>query len=490
MAVQSIPIPPSNSGGKIPRWTQPVSFYGQSVFSKYYAQSICVFLLLIPFILSPAAAQQGAVGQDCVTNYDPNAGIDYFQDKITVDNAALFKVRYDKNYKVVTNTAMGVNKDFVLYQCGTTPPAASNFANGTVFISVPVKAAASLTTTSVTYLEMLGKRSALKVVDTEGLVSSPCVQLGLEKGEIVGLEDNNLTLRAEQFKGADIVFSGFSVENGTETETVITSETSDPGPLNRAEWLEFYSTFFNLEGPAQKLTASINNNYNCFKAAANAKPNKPIVAWSSYVAPSTFNNNTASWTLSGADYKRILTQDAGAQFYNGTAKSTFATSAEFLESLKTVDVIIDETFSGSDMTAFLTSYGLTGANTADYKFLQNKAVFRQDGLVNPNDGRDWFGGAVAMADATLQDVIRAVHPEVLPSDVKYNWLRNIANNEPKQLLSSANCTAPDSNTPVPDRAITCSTMKPGESGKNAGNKAVAGSALTAFVGLLAAALLF
>lgn len=80
---------------------------------------------------------------------------------------------------------------------------------------------------------MLGKRSALKVVDTEGLVSSPCVQLGLEKGEIVGLEDANKTLRAEQFKGADIVFgSGFSVENGTETKTVGTSEVSDPGPLN------------------------------------------------------------------------------------------------------------------------------------------------------------------------------------------------------------------------------------------------------------------
>ncbi|OAQ24439.1 hypothetical protein K457DRAFT_838262 [Linnemannia elongata AG-77] len=357
MAVQSIPIPPSTSG-KAPRWTQPVSFYGQSVFSKYYAQSICVFLLLVPFLISPAAAQgQGAIGgQNCVTNYNPSDNVDYFPSKITVDNAALFKVRYANNYKVVTNTAG--KKDFVLYQCGTTPPSASQFANDTIFVSVPVQAVASLTTTSVAYIEMLGKRSALKVVDTEGLVSSPCVQLGLEKGEIVGLEDANKTLRAEQFKGANIVFgSGFSVENGTETKTVGTSEVSDPGPLNRAEWLEFYSTFFNLEESAQKLTASINNNYNCFKSAANAKATKPIVAWSSYVAPSSFNNNTATWTLSGADYKKILTVDAGASFYNGTTKGTFTTSTEFLAAIKDVDVIIDETFAGSDMAAFLTSYG-------------------------------------------------------------------------------------------------------------------------------------
>ncbi|KAF9904703.1 hypothetical protein EC991_002402 [Linnemannia zychae] len=490
MAVQSFPVPPSTSG-KAPRWTQPVSFYGQSVFSKYYAQSICVFLLLIPFLISPTSAQgQGAIGgQNCVTNYDAAANVDYFPSKITVDNAALFKVRYEKNYKVVTNTAAGQNKDYVLYQCGTPAPAASGFANGTIFVSVPVKAAASLTTTSVAYIEMLGRRSALKVVDTEGLVSSPCVQLGLEKGEIVGLEDANKTLRAEQFQGADLVFAGFSIENGTESKSVITSEVSDPGPLNRAEWLEFYSTFFNLEESAQQLTSSINNNYNCFKAAANAKPNKPVVAWPSYVAPASYNNNTASWTLSGADYKRILTVDAGGQFYNGTDKSTFTNAADFLAALKTVDVIIDETFAGSDMTAFLQSYQLTGASAESYKFLQNKAVFRQDGLVNPNDGRDWFGSGVAMADATLQDVIRAIHPEVLPQDIHYNWLRNIAKEEQKQLLSSANCTTSDASTPIPDRAITCSTMKVGDNKGSAATKiTVAGSALTAFVGLLAAAL--
>lgn len=84
MAVQSFPIPPSTSG-KAPRWTQPVSFYGQSVFSKYYAQSICVFLLLVPFLISPAAAQgQGAIGgQNCVTNYNPADNVDYFPSKIS-----------------------------------------------------------------------------------------------------------------------------------------------------------------------------------------------------------------------------------------------------------------------------------------------------------------------------------------------------------------------------------------------------------------------
>ncbi|KAF9318397.1 hypothetical protein BG003_011316 [Podila horticola] len=480
MAAQSIPIPPTNSGGKAPRWTQPVSFYGQSVFSKYYAQSICVFLMLVPFLVMPVASQQTPIDSSgCVTTYD--ATVDYFaSSKIHVDNGALFSVRYEKNYKVVTNTAPGQNISYVLTQCGTPAPSASLFSNTTVFFQVPVKSAASIATTAVAYVEMLGRRSALKVVDTEGLVSSPCVQLGLEKGEIKGLEDKNLTLRAEQFNAVDLVFSTFGSEPGTANKTVITSEVSDPGPLNRAEWLEFYSTFFNLEGPAQDLTAAINNNYNCFKSAANAKANKPVVAWASFTAASQYNNNTASWSFSPADYKRILTEDAGATFFNGTTKSSFATAAEFAAAATTIDVLIDETFIGDSWTAVLQNYNLTEAS--DLKFIKNKAVFRQDGLVNPNDGRDWFAGAVAMDDAVLQDIIRTVHPEVLPSKVAYNWIRNVAT-ETKQVLTSANCTQTDATKPVPDRALVCKDIKL----DSAAGKTAAG-ALTAVLGLLAIAM--
>ncbi|KAF9378494.1 hypothetical protein CPB97_009524 [Podila verticillata] len=478
MAAQSIPVPPTNSGGKTPRWTQPVSFYGQSVFSKYYAQSICVFLMLVPFLVMPVASQQTSINSGCVTNYD--ATVDYFANsKIQVDNGALFSVRYEKNYKVVTNTAPGQNVSYVLTQCGTPAPNATLFSNTTVFFQVPVQSVASLATTAVAYVEMLGRRSAIKAVDTEGLVSSPCVQLGLEKGEILGLEDKNLTLRAEQFKAVDLVFSSFGSEPGNANKTVVTSEVSDPGPLNRAEWLEFYSTFFNLEESAQALTASINNNYNCFKSAANAKTNKPVVAWTSYVAPSQYNNNTASWTFSGAAYKRILTEDAGATFFNGTTSASFATAAEFAAAATTVDVIIDESATGDTWAAVLTNYNLT--ETSDLKFIKNKAVYREDGLVNPNDGRDWFAGAVAMDDAVLQDVIRTVHPEVLPRNVAYNWIRNAAT-ETKQVLTSANCTQTDANKPVPDRALVCKDMKLSAAGKTVA------SGLTAVLGLLAIAM--
>ncbi|KAF9582923.1 hypothetical protein BGW38_010579 [Lunasporangiospora selenospora] len=434
-------------------------------------QAFRAIALLLPALAIQAVAQgQGAIGADeCVTTYDAN--VDYFASKISVDDAALFKVSYHKNYKVVTNVEK--NLQYVLTQCGTPVPSAASFPNTTVFVNVPVKNTASMATTSVAFIEMLGRRSTLKVVDTEGLVSSPCVQLGLEKKEIVGLEDTDLVLRAQQLQGADVIFSTFGVEKGSENKTVIVSDVRDPGPLH---------------APAQNLTANINNNYNCFKSAANAKgAAKPIVAWTQFVAPASYNNNTASWTLSGADYKRILSTDAGATFFNGTDKSSFLSPSEFHAAIKDVDVIIDETMTGANFTSFITNYNFTSADEANYKFLKNKAVFRQDGLVNPGDGRDWFAGAVVMNDAVLQDIVRAVHPEVLPASVHYNWIRNIAKEEPKQVLTSANCTAVDATKPVPDRALVCKDMKAGGNVSAASTKSIAG-AFSAVLGLLAVAL--
>ncbi|KAG9065334.1 hypothetical protein KI688_002659 [Linnemannia hyalina] len=451
-------------------------------------KAVAAILLLAPFLVVPTCGQQSTA---CVTTYDPTE--DYFLDKSQVDGGALFSITYNLNYKVVKNTSL--NTTYILTQCGTPTPNATIVprTNTTIFIQIPVTNLASLATTAVSYIEMLGKQAAIKAVDTEGLVSSPCVQAGLEKGTIVGLEDSNSTLRAEQMTKVDVVFSSYGVDPGTENKTVITSEVEDSSPLNRAEWLEFYATFFNAEKAAQTLTASINNNYNCYKSAATTKATtKPIIAWASYDAPSSYNNNTASWLLSSATYKSILSTDAGATFFNGTDSSTFSTSAAFATAVQTVDILIDESVSGSTYDAFLENYQLstTAAPGSTLKFIQNKAVFREDGLVNPNDGRDWFGGAVAMDDAVLQDLVRAVHPELFTIS-QYNWIRNIAKNETMQLLTSANCTAADTTTPVPDRALSCASLKAG-GGSGSGNSAngLASGILTLALGLLATLAIF
>lgn len=208
-----------------------------------------------------------------------------------------------------------------------------------------------------------------------------------------------------------------------------------------------------------------------------------------YDAPSVYNNNTPSWILSSAPYKRILSTDAGASFFNGTTASTFSTSADFSAAVQSVDILIDESVTGSSFDSFLQNYNLstTAAPGSTLKFIQNKAVFREDGLVNPNNGRDWFGGAVAMDDAVLQDLVRAVHPELFKIS-QYNWIRNIAKNETEQLLTSANCTAADTTSPVPNRALSCANLQAGGNGNGGNDNNAAASVNSLASGVLMLAL--
>lgn len=66
-----------------------------------------------------------------------------------------------------------------------------------------------------------------------------------------------------------------------------------------------------MEAEANKISTSMVDNYNRLKTAASNYAKKPIVAWTTYDAPSQYNNNTGSYLLSSASYKVGLTQDAG-----------------------------------------------------------------------------------------------------------------------------------------------------------------------------------
>lgn len=63
------------------------------------------------------------------------------------------------------------------------------------------------------------------------------------------------------------------------------------------------------------------NNYNRLKEAASHYSTKPVVAWTTYDAPSQYNNNTASYILSEASYKVGLTNDAGNFLFTNVRES-------------------------------------------------------------------------------------------------------------------------------------------------------------------------
>ncbi|CAG8461848.1 2187_t:CDS:2 [Paraglomus occultum] len=454
----SKPLPPPVPR---PRFTAPVSFYGMNVYYKFYIQFICVFVLIA--LAGLRVDGQSTNSAECVTNFDPNT--DYFPVKADVETATLFSIQYFKYYKLVTNKY--TNETFALYQCGTQAPPATAIPAGTKVFQVPAQNVAVLGTSSVAFLDMLGLRSKISLVDSSDFISSPCVQLLEGNGSITALSPVAANA-ATQLSTVSLAIGASTPD--AKPNSVSVSPEQDPGSLNRAEWIKFYSTFFNVEDRAIGIMKGIVANYACFRQLAtdgNKDSTAPVLAWVVYDAPSDFNNNTPSWSIADAQYKKQLTEAAGAVYFN-TSQLKYTTSSDFLNAINTVDIIIDETFIASDISTVYSNYGLTP--DAPYKFVKNKKIFREDGITSPSDGRDWFERAVPMQDAVLEDLINVVNENLPKSGYQRKWFRNVALGEKKTISSSANCT--DVNAPTTDVASNCSAIvntATGDGSNNGGN---------------------
>lgn len=280
---------------------------------------------------------------------------------------------------------------------------------------------------------MLGVANTITAVGDDIFVSSACFQKQVAGGSIVSLSSTNATLADQQLSGVDIELGAYAADS-TNNKSVAVYASQDPGTLNRAEWLEFFAAFFNKEQAANTLTGQINDNYNRVKQATSGYNPKPVVAWANYQAPSQYNNNTASWGISNATYKVELTKDAG-----GTALGlgSYSNVTAFQQAIMNVDVLIDETYYATSLSDVLTNYNISSADQSKYKFLANKALYREDGISTTAGGQDWLESAIAMADAVLEDVADAINPS---TNFTRRWLRNVSANETIRYSSAANCT--------------------------------------------------
>ncbi|KAF7728127.1 hypothetical protein EC973_006642 [Apophysomyces ossiformis] len=385
------------------------------------------------------------VNGQCVQTY--NANTNYFPQRLNLstDTTTYFSVSYFNNYKLVTDKRN--QKTYALVQCGTPTP--SNLPKDTEIYQVPVTKAGALETTVVPYLEMLGVANTISVIDDGSFVASACFEQRLAQGQVAELSATNQTQRIEQLSTVQVQFGVNTASADLIANTsVTTSEVYEPTALGRASWLAYYALFYNLEGNVNQLLPSITDNYNRLKAAAANYNPKPLVAWTVYNAPDQYNNYTASWAVSTVSYKAGLTADAGGRILSPST-TTFTSADVFLQAIADVDVLIDETYIAKDLNDVLNNYKIT--DQGKYKFLKNKAVYREDGILTQTGGYDWFEAPMAMADALLEDVINAINPSAPSKDYQRHWLRNVATGETIKYVSPANCTW-DESKPRPDVA--------------------------------------
>ncbi|KAJ3191759.1 hypothetical protein HK101_007434 [Irineochytrium annulatum] len=375
---------------------------------------------------------------------------------------------YHNNFKVLNDTLN--NQVIVAYQCGTPKPTDLSFTPNAT-IEVPAKDVTIADTTVVTYLELLGQRQAIKFTTdgTAGYIVSPCIQAEIAANSTTAPQDVSAFTLDKQLALLNSTSVTFAYPGGNATKannSVAFTVTSDDASLHHSEYLHFIGFFFNEEGNANNLTAIIAQNYQCLASGAQAVASKlPAVqvATVSYSAPSSFNNNTASYSYqiplgNYSDAGGVPVPPPADAKVTKTAKGftyTLASQSALQSLITNADVVLDMSFADTtDISSFYNSFGLSDGDSAKYKFIRNKQVYSLDREVSSQGSTEAFEAAIPEEHILLADLIAIIQPQVLPASAyTRTFWRNVYAETAETVVSASMC--PDPKVPLPLPTVGC-----------------------------------
>ncbi len=249
-------------------------------------------------LLAFACRQKTGSEQGAAPAFD--ASKDYFETKANVQYASSFSVSYHGNYKVVkTNASLSswegggdeTKEDvMVLVQKGTPSPPLTGELSGAAIIPIPAERVALNIENGEVFMSELGLFD--KVVAVGGAISyddairqrvfdKDLEQVGYSWHQPANLEAL-LARKTDLFlmNLANLDFAGVldkSREIGVPTASVF--EWAEKDYLARAEWIKFYSLFFNAEAIANQKFETVVTRVAELKALTDRIQEKPTMVW-------------------------------------------------------------------------------------------------------------------------------------------------------------------------------------------------------------------
>ncbi len=368
---------------------------------------------LAPTEAPTVAAPTTNLRDGCVEAYAE--GVDYFPDKVTVSYAAGFSIAYHGNYKVITVQTPypgGQPIEYALVQCGTPTPDGFDAAQ---IVEVPVKRVISLSTTNLPYLDRLGVVDRLVAVDDATFVSNQKVLDAVTAGT-VSVIGGGQQINVEQALALepDLVlaygsgspeFDSYPKLQEAGLSVVFNADWLENAPLGRAEWGKFIAAFFNAESSAETAFDATAGKYEGLQALVRNTDTRPSV-----LIGTPFEG---TWYVpGGGSFAATYLYDAGATYPWADDGSTGSLSLAFeavFERAGDADLWLNLGYV-SDLKGLLAQ----DARFSEFKAYQDGAVWNNDARTSAAGGNDYYETAAADPDVVLADLIKILHPDLLP----------------------------------------------------------------------------
>ncbi len=327
----------------------------------------------------------------------------------------LFNIELAGNYKRITVTNPWQKSDtlssYILIQKGTKVPA--NIPKADFVIPVPVNEMAILSSTHIGFMDLLGELDKISGVTNGNRIYNKYLNDRIKNGEVVEI-GRQMGSHLENILGLFpelLMKTGF--DNVREEDSRIVDagipiayniEWMESSMLARAEWIKFVGAFFNKDREADSIFNVIEHNYNKIKQIAKDLDSRPTTL--------SGNDFKGTWYMPGGNsYAAKLINDAGGDYYykNESSKGSIPLSLEVV-----LDNMADADYWFRPRAKSLKELEKMDERYKLFKAFKNGNVYDINGRVNENGGNDYWESGVARPDIILKDLIKILHPEILP----------------------------------------------------------------------------
>ncbi|MCK5137079.1 MAG: ABC transporter substrate-binding protein [Bacteroidales bacterium] len=293
------------------------------------------------------------------------------------------------------------------------------------YIKTPVGRVITLSTTHVAMIHQLGKSETIKGVSGTGFIYNQEVRDRINAGEVLEVGyDQGLNYETIVSLDPDVLFI-YGVESNIRATSeklielripvVFCGEYLETHPLGKAEWIRFFSLFYNMEENTDLFFNRVDSTYQSLVELAAHQEDKPKVLtglpWKD------------TWYMAGGkSFAARLIEDAGGTYLWKENLSTEAIPLD-LESVYARAVRADIWINPGAANT-IGELNRFDERFRDLPVLLQGMVFSNNARINEMGGNDYWESGTIRPDLVLADLIGIFHPDLL-TDHRYIYYRKL-----------------------------------------------------------------
>jgi iron complex transport system substrate-binding protein len=313
--------------------------------------------------------------------------------------------------------ARNVSVEYYLIDKNATVPES---ISGKRIIRTPVERVICLSTTHLSFLEVLDETQAVVGISGSQYVSGEKTRERMELGEApdVGYGQNlNYELIVNQKPDVVLVYGiGSEVTSYTRRleelgiPVVMVAEYLEETPLGKAEWIKFIAALFNKENQAEQYFSETEEEYSRLKKLASEAEIKPKV-----LVGSPYRDTW--WVPGGNSYMSNLIADAGGD-YLGSENSSHESYVISFENALAWSSMADVWINMGNLSSRKEIVG-SDQRFENFRVLKEGKLYNNIRRLSSHGGNDFWESGTVNPHLILRDLMAIFHPDLMEEEMIY-----------------------------------------------------------------------